>query len=160
MFKIGDKAVYPPHGVGEIESIQVREISGKKQSFYILRILENDMLVMVPTDNTEADGMRGLISRRDVPNVYKILKQRNIKIDNQPWNRRYREYMEKINTGDLFEIAGVLRDLFLLKNSKELSFGERNLLDEAKMRLIKEISLARRSKEETVEAELAKIFEV
>lgn len=160
MFKIGDKAVYPPHGVGEVKAIEERNVSGRKQSFYILQILENEMTVMIPTDNIEAVGMRGLISRNKVPDVYKILKQKKIKIDNQPWNRRYREYMEKINTGDLFEIAEVLRDLFLLKNSKELSFGERNLLDEAKMRLVKEISLAKRSKEETIEAELQKIFDI
>ena len=127
MFKVGDKAVYPPHGVGVIKSIEDREIGGASQSFYILQILENEMTVMIPTNNIKAVGMRNLISRKLIPDVYKILKERNIKIDNQPWNRRYREYMEKINTGDLFEIAGVLRDLYLLKNSKELSFGERNL---------------------------------
>jgi len=159
MFKVGDKAVYPPHGVGVVKSIEEKEIGGSKQSFYILQILENEMTVMIPTNNVKAVGMRVLISRKLIPDVYKILMQREVKIDNQPWNRRYREYMEKINTGDLFEIASVLRDLYLLKNSKELSFGERNLLDEAKMRLVKEISIAKRSKEETVEAELIKIFE-
>ena len=143
LFKIGDKAVYPPHGVGEVKAIEEKTISGQKQSFYILQILENEMTVMIPTTNVGAVGMRGLISRKSVPDVYKILKKRDIKIDNQPWNRRYREYMEKINTGDLFEIANVLRDLYLLKNSKELSFGERNLLDEAKTRLVKEISIVR-----------------
>ena len=90
--------------------------------------------------------------------VYEILKERNVKIDQTTWNRRYREYMEKIKTGSIFEIAEVLRNLFLLRHSKDLSFGERKMLDQAKHLLVKEISLAKAAKEEMVEQEIQSIF--
>ena len=87
-----------------------------------------------------------------------ILKEKDVKIDNQTWNRRYREYMEKIRTGSVFEIAEVLRNLFLLRHSKDLSFGERKMLDQAKHLLVKEISLAKQCAEESVEQEIQTIF--
>jgi len=104
-FKIGDNAVYPAHGVGMVKSIETKEISGKKQSFYILKILDNDMTVMVPTDNIESVGLRDVIKRSKVQEIFKILRKRKVKLDHQTWNRRYREYMEKIKTGSLYEIA-------------------------------------------------------
>ncbi len=158
MFKIGDLAVYPAHGVGVIEGIETREISGCKQDFYIMRILENDMIIMIPTNNVESVGLREVISEGDVPKVYEILKEKKIKVDNQTWNRRYREYMEKIKTGSVFEIAEVLRDLALLKSDKELSFGERKLMDTARTLLIKELSIARRADEKDVEQDINSIL--
>ncbi|MBI4041156.1 MAG: CarD family transcriptional regulator [Deltaproteobacteria bacterium] len=157
-FSIGDHAVYPAHGVGVIQAIETREISGKRQSFYILRILDNEMTVMVPTDNVASVGLREVISKRQVEEIFKILRKRKVKLDHQTWNRRYREYMEKIKTGSVYEIAAVLRDLFLLKVEKELSFGERKMLDTARSLLVKELSLARKVKEETIEKEIQKIF--
>jgi CarD family transcriptional regulator len=157
-FNVGDHAVYPAHGVGLVEAIEIREISGKKQSFYILKILDNEMTVMVPTDNLESVGLRSVIPRRRVGEIFKILRKRKVKLDHQTWNRRYREYMEKIKTGSVYEIAAVLRDLFLLKVEKELSFGERKMLDTARSLLVKELSLAKKVKEETIEKEIHKIF--
>jgi len=116
------------------------------------------MTIMVPTDNVESVGLREVISRREVTAIFKILRKRKVKLDHQTWNRRYREYMEKIKTGSVYEIAAVLRDLFLLKVEKELSFGERKMLDTARSLLVKELSLARRVKEELVEKEIKKIF--
>jgi len=159
MFKVGDNAVYPAHGVGVVQSIETREISGKKQSFYILRILDNDMTIMVPTDNAKSVGLREIIPKNRVSEVYKILKQKKVKVDHQTWNRRYREYMEKITTGSVFEIAEVLRDLFLLKYEKELSFGERKMLDTARSLLVKELSLSKKVAETKVEDEINKIFQ-
>jgi CarD family transcriptional regulator len=113
---------------------------------------------MVPTDNADAVGLREIISDKEVQNVYKILKKRDVKIDQTTWNRRYREYMEKIKTGSVYEIAEVLRNLFMLRHSKDLSFGERKMLDQAKALLVKEISLARGQKEEIIEQEIQTIF--
>ena len=158
MFKVGDLAVYPAHGVGLIERVETQEISGCKQDFYVMRILDNDMIIMIPTNNVENVGLREIIERTEVPKLYSILKKRDVAIDNQTWNRRYREYMDKIKTGSVFEVAEVYRDLLILKVEKDLSFGERKMLDTARNLLVKEISLAKKVGEEQVEKDLDKIF--
>jgi CarD family transcriptional regulator len=141
-----------------IEKIESQEISGCRQDFYVMRILDNGMTIMIPTRNVENVGLREIICRAEVPKLYSILKEREISVDNQTWNRRYREYMDKIKTGSVFEVAKVYRDLLMLKLEKELSFGERKMLDTARSLLVKEISLARNVKEEQVEKDLDKIF--
>ena len=158
MFKVGDLAVYPAHGVGLIERIETQEISGCRQDFYVMRILDNDMIIMIPTNNVENVGLRDIIEHTEVPKLYSILKKRDVPIDKQTWNRRYREYMDKIKTGSVFEVAEVYRDLLILKVEKDLSFGERKMLDTARNLLVKEISLAKKVGEEQVEKELDKIF--
>ncbi len=158
MFEIGDKAVYPGHGVGIIEAIENKQILGKRQTFYILRILDNGMTIMIPQDHVETVRLRGVIRKIEVPKVIHILKDRDVTIDNQTWNRRYREYMEKINTGSIYEIAEVLRDLHLLKAEKELSFGERKIMDTAKNLLVKELAIARDVRESDVLREIKTIF--
>lgn len=141
-FNVGDDAVYPGHGVGKIVANETKEILGRKQTFYTIQIVENGMKIMVPQDNVDSVGLRPIISKEDAAKVMSILQEKTTKIDNQTWNRRYREYMEKIKTGSVFEIAEVLRDLFLLKVDKELSFGERKMLDTARGLLLKELKLA------------------
>lgn len=158
MFKIGDKAVYPSHGVGVVESIETRELYGNKKTYYILRILENGMTIMIPTDNVDAVGMREVISEDLVPRVFQILREKRIVVESHPWNRRYREYSEKIKTGSVFEIAEVLRDLNLLKEQKELSYGEKKLMELAKSLLIKEISIASGSKEDKIGKRIDSVF--
>jgi len=158
MFKIGDLAVYPAHGVGIIERIETQEFSGFSQDFYVMRILENDMIIMIPTQNVSNVGLREIIGQKEVPKLYSILKRRDVAIDNQTWNRRYREYMDKIKTGSVYEVAEVYRDLLILKVEKELSFGERKMLDTARNLLVKEISLARKVEEGEIEEDLDKIF--
>jgi len=157
-FKVGDKAVYPAHGVGKVTGIETQQIAGSKERFYIIEILENGMKIMVPTHKVNDVGLRNVISRKQAERVYQILKKREASSDNQTWNRRYREYMEKIKTGSVYEVAEVLRDLYLLKFDKELSFGERKMLDMAKSLLIKELAIAKRKKEEDIQSELDKIF--
>ena len=116
------------------------------------------MKVMVPTEKAKSVGLRQVISRNAVSKVFTILKDKNSKADHQTWNRRYRQYMEKIKTGNAYEIAEVLRDLFQLKTDKELSFGERKMLYTAKSFLIKEISIAKKINEEEVEQQIKSIF--
>jgi CarD family transcriptional regulator len=158
MFKIGDLAVYPAHGVGVIERIESKDVAGSFQDFYIMRILDTDMIIMIPTKNVNNVGLREIIGRKEVTKLFTILKRRDIPVDNQSWNRRYREYMEKIKTGSVFEVAEVYRDLLMLKVEKELSFGERKMLDTARSLLVKEISLAKQVREDQVEKDLDKIF--
>src|ERR1700724_1418486 len=157
-FRVGDLAVYPAHGVAQVVGIETREISGNKQTFYILKILENGMKIMIPTRNAGAVGLRELIRADEVDEVFEILKSREVAVEGQTWNRRYREYMEKIKTGSVFEIAEVLRDLSLLKFEKDLSFGERKMLDTARNLLIKELSLAKGVNEDDIEGALKSIF--
>ena len=157
-FRVGDKAVYPAHGVAEITGIENKEINGTKHTFYILKVLENGMRIMVPMKNVGAVGLRAVVNKSEVKEVYDILRSREMSVEGQTWNRRYREYMEKIKTGSVFEIAEVLRDLSLLKHDKDLSFGERKMLDTAKSLLIKELVVAKSAKEEKIARELEEIF--
>jgi len=155
MFKVGDLAVYPAHGVGVIERIENREISGCQENFFVMRILENNMIIMIPSSNTENVGLRDLIDQNEVSKVFSILKNRDMYVDdNQTWNRRYRDYMDKIKSGSVFEVAEVYRDLSTIKQDKELSFGEKKMLDTARSLLVKEISLAKNMKEEDVERDI------
>ncbi len=158
MFSKGDMAVYPAHGVGLIEAIETQTIGGIDQSFYVMRILDNDMTIMIPTGNSDNVGLRSIISSDEVSKVLDILKNRDVKITSQTWNRRYREYMDKIKTGSVFEVAVVLRDLFLLKEDKDLSYGERKMMDTAKSLLVKELSLAKHVDEKKVEQQIEKLF--
>ena len=158
MFKVGEKVVYPAHGVGEIQDIRSQVISGTEKRFYMLRILDTDMKIMIPIDNVQSVGLRKVIDRQMVSKVYKVLRKKNVETDQQTWNRRYREYTEKIKTGSILEIAKVLRDLFVLKGGKELSFGERKMLDTARNLLVKELSIARFQPEEKILKELSHMF--
>ncbi|HQG33079.1 MAG TPA: CarD family transcriptional regulator [Deltaproteobacteria bacterium] len=151
MFKVGDIVVYPAHGVSEVESVETREISGNKISFFILKVLDTQMTVMVPVTNVQNVGIRELIDNKGIQKVLNILKERSVSVDNQTWNRRYREYMEKIKSGSAFEIAEVLRDLNILKRGKELSFGERKMYDTAKNLLVNEISTSKKITKKDVE---------
>ena len=144
VFVAGDMAVYPAHGVGVIQAIETKTIGGVVQSFYVMKILDNDMTIMIPTANSKNVGLRSIISVKEVDKVLLILMERDIQISAQTWNRRYRDYMDKIKTGSAFEVAVVLRDLYLLSDDKELSYGERKMMDTAKSLLVKEISLARK----------------
>ncbi|MCP4577267.1 MAG: CarD family transcriptional regulator [Deltaproteobacteria bacterium] len=158
MFQVGDLAVYPAHGVGVIEKIESQEISGCRQDFYVMRILDNNMIIMIPTTNVDHVGLRDIIAKTELPKLFSILKKRDVILDSQTWNRRYRDYMEKIKTGSVFEVAEVYRDLLILRYDKELSFGERKMLDTARTLLVKEISLSKEITESQVERDLDLIF--
>ena len=159
MFKKGELAVYPAHGVGVIESIERREFNGEKQIFYIMRIIDTDMVIMIPTHNAQSVGVRSIINKKDIPRVLDILKDRSIEIATQTWNKRYREYMDKIKTGSVFEVAAVLRDLYILKDEKPLSFGEKKMMDTAMNLLVKELSIARNVKEGRVRQDIEALFD-
>ncbi len=158
-FQVGDLAVYPAHGVGEIQAIESRVVNGEKHDFYIMKVLENGMVIMIPTRNVESVGLRDIISKKDVPKIYDVMKSRKDGLpDNQTWNRRYRDYMEKIKTGSLFDVAEVFRDLSLLKLTKDLSFGERKLYDTAQVLLVRELSTAKNTDEDTIISEIESLF--
>ena len=157
-FKVGDKAVYPAHGVGEITDIMTRKLGGQERQFYTLKVLENGMKIMVPVSTAAAAGLRPIVSSKEAKDVFDVLKSDDVAVKTQPWNRRYREYMDMLKSGSPFEVAKVLRDLYRLKFEKELSFGERRLLDTANTLLIVELSLALEKEEAEVKEKVEEIF--
>jgi CarD family transcriptional regulator len=158
VFIEGDMAVYPAHGVGVIKAVETKTIGGIDQSFYILEILDNSMRIMIPTASSENVGLRAIVGESEVSDVLDILADRSVELGTQTWNRRYRDYMEKIKTGSVHEVAVVLRDLFLLSVDKDLSYGERKMLDTAKNLIVKELSLAQDIEEASVSKTIEAIF--
>jgi len=142
MYNIGDKIVYPMHGAGVIESIEEREILGKKQSYYVVKIPIGEMKVLIPIKNVDGIGIREVISEEDADKVFLILKNKALP-SNTNWNKRYRENMSKIKSGNIFEVADVVRCLMLRDKLKGLSTGEKKMLNSAKQILISELVLAK-----------------
>jgi CarD family transcriptional regulator len=156
IFNLGDHVVCPGHGVGQVLSLETKDVGGVQKSFYIIKIVTNGMKVMIPTESK--DGVRSLVTQTDVDSVFNLLKDHNVKVDNSTWNRRHREYTLKVKTGSLMEIADVLRQLFLLKMSKKLSFGERQMLDQCKELIVKEIALTTGNMEGEVSTRIDSLF--
>ena len=142
MFSIGDKIVYPMHGAGVIESIEEKEILGEKKSYYVMKMPVGDMKVMIPINNVDCIGIRDIINRNDADKVFRSLE---VSCDEQTsnWNKRYRENMIKIKSGDVFEVAEVVKSLVSRERHKGLSTGERKMLNSAKQILISELVLAK-----------------
>jgi len=158
-FQVGDLAVYPAHGVGRIEAIETRMVNGETHDFYIMKVVENSMVIMIPTWNVDSVGLRDVISEGEIPKIYEVMKkEKETPSDTQTWNRRYREYMDKIKTGSIYDVAEVFRDLYLLRLNKDLSFGERKLFDTATTLLLKELSTAKKTDEKTIMSEIETLF--
>lgn len=157
-FKVGDKAVYPTQGVAEVINIEEKDIAGTRQRFYVLRVLDTDRKIMVPVSNASAVGLRQVISEEEILEIFDILRERTIAFDNQTWNRRFRAFTDKIKTGSIYDVAEVLRDLYRLKTDKQLSFGERKMLETARTLIVKEIAIAREQTEDQVKTEIESLF--
>jgi len=157
-FEVGEKCVVPQLGVGIVRSIEDLDFDGAAYRVYQIKILENGLNYTCPVDQADANGLRALIPQDAIDRVYEVLKDRGKPADKQTWNRRYREYMAKIQTGDPMEVAAVLRDLSLLKSEKTLSFGERRMYDKAHGLIIQELSAAKDVDEDAISSEITKIF--
>ena len=155
---VGDKAVHPSHGLAEVTAIEHREIGSMKGEFYILRIIDNGMRVMVPRASSSAAGIRPVMSSKEADRVLETMKAREVAVDLQPWSRRFRAYTEMIKSGSPQEVAKVLRDMYRLKFDKDLSFGERRLLDQAKSLLMKELAAAKGVAEPVLQAQVDDMF--
>ncbi len=158
MFEIGDMAVYPTQGVGVIEDIEVREYSGQTLKYYILRLVDSDMRIMVPVGNAKSVGMRRLIDQNRITSIFDALAEPTESGKIASWSRRQREYNDKLKTGNLLEVAEVLRDLYQIRTSKELSYGEKKVLEQARKLLVTEVALAEGAKEDQVTQRLENIF--
>ena len=159
MFKIGDRAVYPAQGVVEVKAIEAKEFSGEENEFYILRIINTDMTIMVPTSNANTVGMRCLIDSERIQKVFGILREKKpLNGSIASWSRRQKIYQDKIRSGDLIEVAEVLRELYFIKEDKDLSYGEKKFMDHARKLLVQEIAIAQGISEEQIAQKVEKIF--
>lgn len=150
MFQVGDKIVHPMHGAGVIDEITTRKINGVVRDYYILKLPVGGMLVMVPTENSEGIGMRPVMTPAEADRILDALP--GMEVDADPnWNRRYRENMVRLKSGDLLEVARVMKSLMLRDGERGLSTGERKMLHSAKQILISEIVMAEGSSYEDVE---------
>ncbi len=151
MFKIGDRVVYPMHGAGIIEAIEKKEILGEMREYYVMRIPNGEMRVMIPLDNVEESGLRDVIDEERFKDVLNVLQHGDTEMSSN-WNRRYRANMEKIKTGDILEVAEVVRNLYSRDREKGLSTGEKKMLDNARQILISELMLAKGMEEQKIES--------
>lgn len=149
MFNVGDKVVYPMHGAGTIEGIEEKDILGEKQAYYIIK-MPGEVKVMVPTAKAEGIGVRDVIDKETAGKVFKVLETDSTQMD-MNWNKRYRDNMEKMKSGDAYEIADVVRNLSFKQKEKGLSTGEKKMLLNAKQILVSELTLAENSNKEQME---------
>ncbi len=150
MFNIGDNIVYPMHGAGTISSIEEKEILGEKQQYYIIK-MPGEVMVMVPTAKAEAMGVRNVIDEKSASSVLQVLEKDETEMSNN-WNKRYRENLDKMKTGNIYEVADVVRNLsFKQKEKGTLSTGEKKMLLNAKQILVSELVLAEHSSKEEIE---------
>lgn len=149
MFNIGDKIVYPMHGAGTIDAIEEKDILGEKQAYYIIK-MPGEVKVMVPTVKAEEIGVRNIISKENAGKVFEILEENETEMSNN-WNKRYRDNMEKMRSGDIYEVADVVRNLSFKQKEKGLSTGEKKMLNNAKQILVSELVLAEHASQEEVE---------
>lgn len=157
MFNLGDKVVYPMHGAGVIETVERKEILGEVKSYFVLKMPIGEMKLMIPVDNVNNIGLRNIIGIDAVEKVYDILKQ-GAEINDSNWNKRYRDNMIKMKTGDIFEVAEVVRDLTYRDREKGLSTGEKKMLVSAKQMLVSEIALSINADSNGIQEYLDKII--
>ncbi len=157
-FEVGERAVYPVHGVVEVVRIEEKELGGARQRFYVLAILGLDRKILVPTANATAVGLRAIANADQVAAVLAVLAEKPTVFDLQTWNRRARAFADKMKTGNVMDTAEIVRELGWLRAKKPLAFGERRILDTTLGLLVKEISLSRGTNEDLVRAEIEALF--
>lgn len=153
-FEVGDRAVYPAHGVAEVVAIESKEIAGSRKDFYVLKVIHSEMKLMIPCDGADRAGLRWVADEAIAEQVFEVLRSTEVAVKPGPWNRRFREYSELVNSGKLVEVAKVYRDLWRIRPTRELSYGERRLLEHSRNLLVAELSLARSVDVPTIEAAL------
>ena len=153
MFQIGDYIVHPMHGAGVIESVVTKKISGQQRDYYVLKLPVGDMVVMVPVAGCENIGVRSIISKSEAENIFESFKELEVSMT-QNWNKRYRENMEKLTSGNLLDVASVVKGLMCRDNERGLSTGERKMLHSAKQILISELVIATETDYDGVEQRL------
>lgn len=157
-FCVGDMAVYPVQGVTEILRIETLEIAGFTSRFYVLKCIDSDDTIRVPLNNVDQVGLRSVVDKDGVEAVLCRLRAPEVVIEEPNWNRRQRRYYEKLQSGDLTEVALVLRDLHLTGRDKQLSYGERRVQETAMQLLVQELAVAQGSPHVEVEAQIEQLL--
>ena len=161
MFAVGNKVVYPMHGAAIIKDVEKRKLDGADTNYFILEMLSSDMKVMIPANNLERVGVRHIVAKSMLTKVEKVLKDRPVNhMKEITWNRRFNIYVDKLKTGDILEVADVVRTLAVQEEDKKLSTGERRLLNTAKQILLSEVMLVKKGTMEKVEDWLTKFFKI
>src|ERR1700691_6485997 len=154
-YKIGDKVVYPNHGVGLVEQISYGVLNGRTERYYMIRIISSGLRVVVPQSNAETVGLRAVIRTSDASKVLGFLETGKLN-SHHDWKHRFKETSERMRTGSLLEVAVVLKSLVSLSRSKPLSFREKKMLERAKYLLVSEMATARNTTAENAEATVVK----
>ena len=141
MFRVGDKVVYPHHGAAIIKGVEEREVLGEKREYFVLRLSYGDLTLLVPLDNTEEVGIRGVIGREELEKVFKVLRSKECRMPTN-WSRRFKTHVEKLRSGDIYQVAEVVRNLARRDKEKGLSAGEKRMLAKARQILLSEITFA------------------
>ncbi len=158
VFRKGDRVVYPHHGAAVIEDLTEREILGERRTYFVLRLSHGDLTLMVPVDSTEEVGIREVVSKREVKKVLDVLREDESR---QPsnWSRRYKTNIEKIRSGDVYQVAEVVRNLAIREGEKGLSAGEKRMLTKARQILVSELVFAVGATEDKAEGMVDKVLE-
>jgi len=156
-YKVGEKVIYPNQGVGVIEEICTKKIAGQQEEFYMLRIVSNNSTVLIPTSNVENVGIRRLCGQKEVKSLLKILRA-ELNEHNPDWKNRYKGNVERMNSGSIFEVAKVLKNLFFLSFQKSLSFREKKMFDRARQLVVSEIATVQDQKLDQVEKMVDKLL--
>ncbi len=152
MYNIGDKIVYPMHGAGVIESIEERDVLGKKQSYYVMKISSSgEMKVMIPMENCDEIGVRLVIDKEEGAKVLEAFRNAPV-CENANWNKRHRENMQKIKTGDIYQVLDVVKELMYRDKSKGLSTSERKMLNNAKQIMVSELVMSKVAGQNDIES--------
>ena len=158
MFRKGDKVIYPHHGAAVIEDLTERDFLGEKKKFFVLKLAYGDLKLMVPVDNTEEVGLREVVSKRDVKKVLEVLREEESRMPSN-WSRRYKTNIEKIRSGDVYQVAEVVRNLAIREGEKGLSAGEKRMLTKARQILVSELVFAVGATEDKAEGMIDKVLE-
>lgn len=149
-FNVGDRVVYPHHGAAIVEKKEVREAFGEKQEYLVLRMAHGELTLSVPSDKAEEVGMRAPISAEDVDDLFHVLAKKDVR-EPTNWSRRFKNHQEKMKSGDVYQVAEVVRNLALRERDKGLSAGEKRMLTRARQILVSELSAAISKSEEQTE---------
>lgn len=158
MFRKGDTVVHPQHGAAVIEELRERDFLGERKTYFVLRMTHQDLTLMVPVDNTEEVGLRGVVSKTQVKKVLQVLREEETKMAAN-WSRRFKNNMEKLHSGDIFQVAEVVRNLSIRERAKGLSAGEKRMLAQARKILISELVFATGGTEEKAQDLIDKTLE-
>lgn len=157
-FRVGDKVVYPHHGAAIIEALEKKELFGEKRDYYILKLAYGDLTLMVPTDSTEEVGLREITPAKEMPKVFKVLKKQEPTQNTTNWSRRFKANVEKLRSGDIYQVADVVRTLHQRDKEKGLSAGEKRMLTKARQILVSELTFAKDCNEEEAETMLDEVL--